>query len=80
MRSGPAFLDLREAATWICQQLTDQPQGSGCYEEVLRVLHMETEFMAVVGLLKERRPRHWERGYVYRRGCWVRDPSIGDEE
>ena len=80
MRSGPAFLDLREAAIWISQRLTDQPQGSGCYEEVLRVLRMETAFMRVVGLLEEPRPRHWERGHVYRHGCWVRDRSIRQEE
>jgi len=80
VRSGPAFLDLREVARWICERSTDESQGLRYYEEVLRVLHLETEFMGVVNLLEEPRPYEWQRGYVYRVGCWVRDPSFDREE
>jgi len=74
MRSGAAFLDLREAATWICSQANDK---LAClqYEDVLRILHLETRFLRMVSLVEEPSPNTVESGHIYRRGCWVLAPG-----
>lgn len=78
MRSGPAFLDLREAARWIWPQVEGELPCLQ-YEDVVRILHVETEFLRIVGLTEEPRPYPVESGHIYRRGCWVLAPDAESE-
>lgn len=78
MRSGPAFLDLREAATWIYPQVSEKLPCLQ-YEDVLSILHLETKFLRMVSLVEEPSPNTVESGHIYRRGCWVLAPSAQSE-
>jgi len=78
MRSGPSFLDVREAAKWIAEHLKEKRPCSK-YDEVLAILHLETQFLRVVGLVEGPRPNSVESDYVYREGHWVVEPSVRPE-
>jgi len=75
MNSGPSFVDVREAAKWIAEHLKEKRPRSK-YDEVLAILHLETQFLRLVGLVEEPRPNSVESGYVYREGHWVVEPSV----
>lgn len=70
MRSGPAFLDMREAARWIYRQVSEKLPCLQ-YEDVLSILHLETKFLRMVSLVGEPSQNTVESGHMYRRGCWV---------
>jgi len=82
MKSGPAYLDLDEAARWIATQL--EKEGVAIEDHlVLRILNQETAFLAMVGLARAGDENSAQAGHILREAYWVLTPSAeskGDEE
>jgi len=78
MNSGPAFVDVTEAASWISERLGDTRTCSE-YDIVLAILNLETQFLRAAGLTHGPRPNSVEPGFVYREGHWVVEPSVRPE-
>jgi len=78
MRSGPAFLDLTEAARWITAQLAKEGVAVGD-DLVLRILNRETAFLTMVGLARPADENGAESGYVRREACWILKASAESE-
>lgn len=68
MKSGPAFLDLNETASWISAQLEGE-NLSISDRLVLRILSLETAFMEMVGLARSGDKNSVQSGYVRRESC-----------
>ena len=74
MKSGPAFLDLNETASWISTQL--EKEGSTVSDRlVLRILGLETAFMEMVGLARTGDKNSAQAGYILRQRYWVVEPN-----
>lgn len=70
MKSRGAFLDLAEVAARISAQL--KKEGSAVSDGlVLRILHLETQFMSMVNLTRPGSTDREQGGHLYREGCWV---------
>jgi len=78
MRSGPAFLDLTEAARWITAQLENEGVAVGD-DLVLRILNRETRFLVMVGLGRAGDEHGPQSGHILREGHWVLEPSAESE-
>lgn len=82
MRSGPAFLDLREAARWVAAQLEKEGVAVGD-DLVLCILDRETAFLAMVGLAQAGDETSTQGGHILRAAHWVLNPGAeikGDVE
>lgn len=78
MRSGPAFLDLREAARWVAAQLEKEGVAVGD-DVVLQILNRETAFLVMVGLARAGDQDSAQAGHILREGHWVLRPSTESE-
>lgn len=74
MKSGPAYLDLDEAARWIAVQL-EKDDISIADGLVRRILNRETAFLAMVGLARAGDQHSAQSGHTLREACWVLSPS-----
>lgn len=70
MKSGPAYLDLDEAARWIAVQL-EKEDISVADGLVLRVLNRETAFLLKIGLARAGDENGPQAGHILREACWV---------
>ena len=78
MKSGPAYLDLNEAARRIHAQL--EKQGSTVSDGlVLRILGLETQFMTMVNLTERGGTDRMQGDHIHRQACWVLEPSAQSE-
>lgn len=78
MKSGPAYLDLNEATRWMHAQL--EKQGFTVSDKlVLRILHLETQFMTMVNLTQPGSTDRMQGGHIHRQACWVLDPNAQSE-
>lgn len=78
MKSRPAFLDLNETARWISTQL--EKEGSTVSDRlVLRILGLETAFLAMVGLARAGDENSVQSGHMLRESCWVLELSAQAE-
>ena len=78
MRSGPAFVDLREAARWVTAQLEKEGVAVGD-DLVLRILNRETTFLTMVGLGRPGDENNAQAGHTLREACWVLTPGAESE-
>lgn len=78
MNSGPAYLDLNEATRWMHAQL--EKQGLTVSDKlVLRILHLETQFMTMVNLTQPGSTDRMQGGHIHRQACWVLEPTVQSE-